>query len=87
MTSSEALSLVGASIAWFTPLAAVRVYENAYALSYTGVNMACLTMTLSFVPLLAFCYMLLQYPRLIGIAASVASTLGLVAFLTSQFYL
>ena len=84
---TEALSLIGASIAWFTPLAAIRVYENAYALSYTGVNLACLTMTLMFVPLLAFFYMLIPHPRTIGIVASLASLVGLSAFLASQFFL
>ena len=81
---SELLSFVGASIAWFTPLAAVRVYENAYALSYTGVNNACLTMTLLFVPLISFFYMLIPYPKAVGILASIASLCGLIALLISS---
>ena len=83
---TEALSFVGASIAWFTPLAAIRVYENAFALSYTGVNLACMTMTLMFVPLIAFTYMLIPYPRTIGILASIANVVGLSAFLASPFF-
>ena len=80
---SEILSLIGSSIAWFTPLAAVRVYENAYALSYTGVNNACLTMTLLFIPLISFSYMIMPYPKWIGILASIASVAGLTMFLLS----
>ena len=77
---SDIISLIGTSTAWFTPLAAVRVYENAYALSYTGVNTACLSMTLLFIPVLCLFYTILPYPRTIGIVASIASMIGLTAF-------
>ena len=60
---ADTLSMIGAATAWFTPLAAIRIYENAYALSYTGVNTACLSMTLLFMPLLALLYMMMPYPK------------------------
>ena len=59
---SEILSLIGASLSWFTPLAAVRVYENGYGLGYTEVNMSVLTMTLMFIPCLSLIYMVLPCP-------------------------
>ena len=81
------MSLIGASMAWSAPLAAVRVYENAYALSYTGVNTACLSMTLIFLPLLAFIYTAMPYPRLIGILGTLMTILALGAVILSSFSL
>ena len=59
---TEVFSFIGASLSWFTPLAAVRVYENGYGLGYTEVNMSVLTMTLLFIPCLSFIYMIHPYP-------------------------
>lgn len=40
-------------------------------------------MTLAFVPVLVFFYMLMPFPKTVGVVASVASFLGLLAFLMS----
>ena len=80
---TEIVNLVGASIAWFTPMAMVRVYENAYGLSYTGVNTASLTMTFLFIPLLSFLYMIMPYPKTIGTMSNLAGLLGMLGFFTS----
>jgi len=84
---SEIANLVSASIGWFTPLAAVRVFENAFGLSYTGVNMSCLTMTLLFVPCLSYIYMIIPNPKTIGLIANAASLVGFTALLSSQYFL
>lgn len=42
MELSLTLATTVASASWFAPLANSRVYENAFALPYTGVNMICL---------------------------------------------
>ena len=81
----DVLSLIGATMAWSAPLAAVRIYENAYALSYTGVNLACLSMTLLFLPILAFIYTAMPYPREIGLIGSFA-TMGALGTLIFSSY-
>ena len=80
---SEIVNLIGASIAWFTPIAMVRVFENAYGLSYTGVNLACLTLTFILIPFLAFLYMIVPYPKTIGTMTNLAGLLGMLGFFTS----
>ena len=74
---SETLTLITASLAWFTPLAAIRVYENAYILGYTGVNLATLSMTFILMALLAVTYLMVPRPTGIGIFASLYSWIGL----------
>jgi hypothetical protein len=82
---SETLSLIGVSTAWFTPLAAIRVYENAYALSYTGVNLASLSMTLFFVMSLGLLYSVLPYPKTIGWIGAAFSTIGFAILLAASY--
>lgn len=84
---SDTLSLIGVSAAWFTPLAAIRVYENAFALSYTGVNQASLSLTLCFVTILSFLYMLLPYPKAVGWMGASFSTIGFILLLASSYYI
>lgn len=58
----EFFALLGATITWFTPMAATRVYENAFGLGYTSINLACLSLTLFFLALLSFIYMMVPHP-------------------------
>ena len=83
---SDTLSLIGVSTAWFTPLAAIRVYENAYALSYTGVNLASLSVTLFFVMTLGVLYTVLPYPKAIGWIGASFSTVGFTILLAASYY-
>mmetsp|Transcript_26102 Transcript_26102/g.32611 ORF Transcript_26102/g.32611 Transcript_26102/m.32611 type:complete len:262 (+) Transcript_26102:11-796(+) len=84
---SDTLVLLGASLTWFTPLAATRVYENAFGLAYTSINLAGLSLTLFFLMLLSFIYMALPYPRTIGTVTGVGGVVGLGAQLLCTLYL
>ena len=42
-----AMTMLVASVCWFGPLTNTRVYENAFALGYTGVNTICLYVNLA----------------------------------------
>ena len=74
---SDTVVLLGAALTWFTPLAATRVYENAFGLSYTSVNLASLSMTLLFMFILSVIYMLLPYPSTIGRVCSIGNLVGI----------
>ena len=84
---SETLTLIGAAITWFTPLAATRVYENAFGLSYTSVNLACLSLTLFFLTVLSFVYMMVPYPTTIGRIAAIGGIFGIGAHMAAALYL
>ena len=84
---SEKLALLSAALTWFTPLAATRVYENAFGLSYTSVNMACLSLTLFFLTLLSFLYMMVPYPSTIGYITAVGNILGIAAQIVVTLYM
>lgn len=83
---TEIVSLVGASLAWFAPIAAVRVYENAFALGYTTVNLVSLSVTPAQITLLAFLYMLVPHPKIISIVGGVFSVAGFILLISAQYF-
>lgn len=84
---SDTVVLLGAALTWFTPLAATRVYENAFGLSYTSVNLACLSMTLFFMFILGVIYMLLPYPSTVGRVCSIGNIVGIGTQLLCTMYM
>ena len=84
---SETVWLVGATVAWFTPLAAIRVFENAFGLGYTSVNVSGLSLTLAFLSLLSLVYMVLPKPAELGLLVSIGNALGCLTLIIASAFL
>ena len=83
---AEIISLIGASLAWFTPFAASRVFENAFGLGYTTVNLVTLTVMPATLTVLAYIYMFTPSPYVISLVGSIFSMIGLVLLITAQYF-